>query len=98
MKKTLFISLQFLLFLITYAVGTFALPFHKESIFVHTGILTRIFIWDGLILDLALFGLLLLAEASMKRVRSAAPWSSLALILALAVSFALKLGFVTREF
>lgn len=98
MKKALLTLLQFLLFLITYAVGTFALPFHRESIILHSGMLTRLFIWDGLILALALFALLLLVEAIMRRLRSAAPWSVLALALALVASFALKLGFVTREF
>ncbi len=98
MKKPLLALLQFLLFLITVAVGTFALPFHRESIFVHSGTLTRIFIWDGVMLSLALFVLLLVAEALLKRLRSAAPWTALAFALALLVSFALKLGFVTREF
>lgn len=49
-------------------------------------------------LSLALFVLLLVTEALMKRLRSAAPWTALAFALALLVSFALKLGFVTREF
>ncbi len=98
MKKSLLTALQFLLFLFTYAVATFTLPFHRESVFVHTGTLTRIFIWDGVILTLVLFALLLLVEALMKRLVSAAPWTALALALALAAGFALKLGFVTREF
>lgn len=98
MKRAFFTFLQFLLFLITYAVATFALPLRRESVFAHSGTLTRIFVWDGLILTLALFAVLLLVEALMRRLRSAAPLTTLALLAALAVSWVARLGFVTRDF
>jgi hypothetical protein len=41
---------------------------------------------------LALFVLILLIEALRKRLRSAAPWTMLALVLAAIAEYAMKLG------
>jgi uncharacterized BrkB/YihY/UPF0761 family membrane protein len=53
---------------------------------------TRGFEWDGVFLMLALLVLILLIEAARKRLRSAAPWTLLALILAVIAQYGMKLG------
>jgi hypothetical protein len=57
---------------------------------------TRIFIWDGVLLMILLFVVILLIEALRKRIRSAGPWTVLALVLAGIAGYAAKLGFLTR--
>ena len=44
-----------------------------------------------------LFVLILIMEALMKRLRTFAPWTTLAFVLAAIVGFAMKLGFITRD-
>lgn len=53
---------------------------------------TRGFEWDGVFLMIALYVLILVIEASRKRLHSAAPWTTLALVLAAAAEYAMKLG------
>jgi hypothetical protein len=99
MKKVLFTILQFLLFIMTFAVGSFMVPFKIQSNLDHADHLavTRYFIWDGLVLMFSLFIVILLIEIARKRLAAAAPWTTLALILATVVGIAMKLGFITRE-
>ena len=100
MKKALATILQFLLFLIVFFVGSlFPLPhpFHHERIISTTPEATRIFIGDGLHLMLALFIVIVLIEAATKRLRTAAPWTTLALILATVLGFMMKFGYLTRS-
>ncbi len=54
---------------------------------------SRAFEWDGVLLMLAFFALILLIEALRKRLRSAAPWTTLALALATILGLAMKFGF-----
>jgi hypothetical protein len=44
-----------------------------------------------------LFVLILIMEALMKRLRTFAPWTTLAFLLAAIVGFVMKLGFITRD-
>jgi uncharacterized membrane protein AbrB (regulator of aidB expression) len=100
MKKALATIFQFLLFLVVFFVGSlFPLPspFHHERVLSTTPTATRIFIGDGLHLMLALFILIILVEAVTKRLRTAAPWTTLALILAAVLGFVMKFGFLTRS-
>jgi hypothetical protein len=100
MKKTLATILQFFLFLIVFFVGSLLplpRPFHHEHVVSSTPAATRIFIGDGLHLMLALFVLILLIEAATKRFRTAAPWTTLAVILAAVLGFMMKFGFLTRS-
>ena len=99
MKKFLSTFLQFFLFLLTFAIGSFARPFHlswdlavASSANVH-----RTFVPDGFLLMAILFVLILIMEALMKRLRTFAPWTALAFVLAGIVGFAMKLGFITRD-
>jgi hypothetical protein len=100
MKKALATILQLVLFLIVFFVGSlFPLPapFHHEHVVSSTPAATRIFIGDGLHLMLALFLVILLIEAASKRFRTAAPWTTLAVILATVLGFMMKFGYLTRS-
>jgi hypothetical protein len=100
MKKALATVLQFFLFLIVFFAGSiFPLPppFHHERVISSTPAATRIFIGDGLHLMLALFIVIVLIEAVTKRLRTAAPWTTLALILAAVLGFMMKFGSLTRS-
>ena len=100
MKKAFATILQFFLFLIVFFVGSiFPLPhpFHHERVVSSTPAATRIFIGDGLHLMLALFLLIILIEAVTRRLRTAAPWTTLALILATVLGFIMKFGYLTRS-
>jgi hypothetical protein len=96
MKQVLLTVLQFVLFLLVFATGSFLPPFHIERVLAVTRDGTRIFIWDGALLMVALFVLILLIQAISKRIRTAAPWTALAFVLAGAAGYAAKLGFLTR--
>ena len=80
MKKVLFTSLQFLLFIMTFAVGSFMVPFKIQSNLDHSTHLavTHYFIWDGLVLMYSLFIAILLIETIRRRFAAAAPWTTLA--------------------
>lgn len=104
-KRSLFTLLQFVLFLFAFAVGPL-LPLvallalhtlHSPSIITKWANGTRGFQWDGVLLMLALFALILLIEALRKRFRSAAPWTALALALATIAGLAMKFGFLSFD-
>ncbi|RSL17426.1 hypothetical protein EDE15_2960 [Edaphobacter aggregans] len=98
MKKFLSTFLQFFLFLLTFAIGSFAHPFNlRWGLTVTTPTVTRYFVPDGLLLMVILLILILIMEALMKRLRTFAPWTALAFVLAAIVGYAMKLGFITRD-
>ena len=97
-KNVFFALLQFVLFWLVFAAGSFFPPFHMERMLGATPDGTRIFVWDGVLLMVLLFAVILLVEALRKRIRSAAPWTVLALVLAAAAGYAAKFGFLTRDF
>ncbi len=107
MKKAIITILQFLVFLVflaVFAAGSFIPPFHIQSILQNAGPAgpagsiapVRIFIWDGLLLAAGIFVLILLIEVVTKRLRRAAPWTTLAFAIAVVLGLAMKLGFITR--
>ena len=55
------------------------------------------FEWDGVFLTLGLFAVILLIEALRKRLRGAAPWTTLALALAAVVELMVKFGLMTPD-
>jgi hypothetical protein len=98
MKKLLSTFLQFFLFLLTFAIGSFAHPFNlRWGLTITTPTVTRYFVPDGLLLMVILLILILIMEALMKRLRTFAPWTALAFVLAAIVGYAMKLGFITRD-
>jgi hypothetical protein len=98
MLKALSVFLQFVLYLITYAAGSFFLhPFHVQTVLADNGTGTRIMIWDGLLLMLVLFGLVLLIEALMRQFRRLAVWSTVAVVLAGVCGLAMKFGILNTS-
>jgi hypothetical protein len=85
---------QFLLFLIVFAAGSFFYhPFNVQTALAGTG---RSFVWDGVLLMLLLYALLMLVAVLRKRLRISLPWTTLALLLAALAGWFLKFGFATR--
>jgi hypothetical protein len=95
MKRFVVVLAQFLLFLLVFAAGSFLYhPFHIETALDGR---TRSFVWDGVLLLLLTYGVVLLIELLRKRLRTAGPWTSLALVLAGLAGWAMKFGFVTHN-
>jgi|SRR5271154_3567547 hypothetical protein len=97
MKNAVFTVLKLILFLFVFFIGSIFPPFHFEHILIATPGTTRIFIADGLLLMFALYLLLVIVEVLRKRVRTAAPWTTLAFVLALVFGLMMKFGFLTRS-
>src|SRR5712675_1142021 len=95
MKKVILAILQFILFLIVFGAGSLFPPFHFEHVLIVTPGFTRIFVADGLLLMFALYVLIILVEVMRKRLRTAAPWTTLAVILATVLGLMMKFGFKT---
>ena|ERR1700679_1138265 len=93
--KIILAILQFLLFFIAFAVGSFMTPFRIVHVIAFSPRGSRIFYWDGIIVMLIVYVVILLIEAMRKRLRTAAPWTTVALVLATVAGLAVKLGFLT---
>lgn len=96
MKKALAVILQFLFFLIIFALGSFLHPFNLHWAAAASASTTRFFVPDGLLLVLGLFLAILAVQALRKRTCDA-PWTILSFVLAIAIGYALKFGFVTQD-
>lgn len=97
MKKALATILQLVLFLIVFGVFSLFPPFHIQHVLHTTPGSTRIFIADGLVLMLAVYLIILCVEALLKRLPTAAPWTSVAFVLAAILGFLMKFGLLTRS-
>lgn len=98
MKKAIFGFVQFLVFLIIFAVGSLLNPFQLKWLVTHPRPLsTRDFSPGGLILVLALYLLILVIAALRNKLPAAGAVTSIALMLALIVGFLAKFGFATHE-
>jgi hypothetical protein len=98
MKIILLTILQFLLFLLAFFVGSFLYIFlHLPPVVSVLANGTRGFQWDGVLLMLALFVLILLVQASRKRLGSGVPWTTLAFVLASIAGLAMKFGFLSFD-
>lgn len=97
MKKLLSTVLQFVMFLLVYAIGSLFPPFHIQRVLASTATYTHTFILDGLLIALALYIAIVLAETVMKR-RCQITWTTIAFILAVVLGYVMKFGFVTHEF
>jgi hypothetical protein len=94
MKRVLSGILQFILFLLVFAVGSFLPGAHlllpMMSVPAGAG---RIFVYDGLLLMVALYVLILLIAAARKRIATAFPTTTIAFVVALILGLAAKFGF-----
>ena len=97
MKNVVVTILQLILFLIVFFVGSLLPPFHIEHVLIATPGVTRIFVADGLVLVFVLFVLIVILEAVRKRLRIAAPWTTLAFLLAVVFGLMMKFGFKTMS-
>jgi hypothetical protein len=93
MKRALVGLLQFVLLLVTFFVGSIApaigwMPYWQVSLGAG-----RVFVYNGLLLMLVLYGLFLLIGVLRKRIRGAWPTSTVALVLALVLGLLSKFGF-----
>jgi hypothetical protein len=97
MKIAIATIFQFILFLIVFGAGSLFPPFHFEHILIAMPGSVRIFVADGLLLMFALYILILVVEILRKRLRTSAPWSTLAVLLAAVLGLMMKFGFLTRS-
>ena len=98
MKKAISVILQFFLLFVVFLAGTLLDPFKLKWFITHpTLTTTRYFVPDGLILMILLYLLFLLVSALMKKFRTAAPLTTVALLLALLFGFLSKFGFATHD-
>ena len=97
MKRLLSTVLQFVMFLLVYAIGSLFPPFHIQRVLIATPTYTRIFIMDGILITLALYILIVLGETLMKR-RCQITWTSIAFVFAALLGYVMKFGFITHEF
>jgi hypothetical protein len=93
MKRFLSGLLQFLLLLLVFLVGSIApaigwMPYWQWSL--GSG---RVFVYNGLLLMLALYGIFLLIGLARKRIHATWPTSTVAVVLALILGLVAKFGF-----
>jgi hypothetical protein len=97
-RNILLCFFQCVLFLVTFALGSFVLhPFHVQTALAPSATQTRVFIWDGVLMMLLLYGLVLVLELALKAIKRAAPWSTLAVLLAGLLGFLMKFGFLSTD-
>lgn len=98
MKKILTIIVQFVFYLILDVIGSlFYQPFQIKTALAGSSAAPRTFIWDGLILAVLGYVLVIIIASLRKKLDSSAPWATLALVLAALAGYVLKLGFVTQN-
>lgn len=94
-KKAILVVLQASLFLFLMTAGAFlpALPSFSSLYWPVQTAPGRVFVLDGLILTLIVYLLILAVEAVRRRLRGAGGLTTLALVLALVLGLAMKIGF-----
>lgn len=97
MKKVLVVIAQSVLFLGIFAVGSFLNPFHLHWALISSSPgVTRYFVPDGLLLALGVFLAIILVQALRRRMCNTT-WTVVAFLLAVAIGYAIKLGFITHD-
>ncbi len=97
MKKALWLVLQTVLLVVANAVGFFLQPFHLTRTLAAGAAQTRTFTWDGMVLMLVVFVIVVGIEAAAKRLRTAGALSTVALVLATCLALLMKFGFATHD-
>ena len=95
LTKAVLVVLQTVLFLILFGAGSFlpiftSLPTWQVQTSAH-----RFFVLDGLVLALAAYLVILLAEVARKRLRGPGGLTTLSFALAITLGLAMKFGFKT---
>jgi hypothetical protein len=97
MKKAILLFLQFLLLFFCCLAGSFLRPFHLQQVTRISPTVTRVFVWDGFLIMLLVYLLIVAIEAMTKRLRTTLPLTTIALAIAAILSVAIKLGRITQE-
>jgi hypothetical protein len=95
MKNVFLAFLQFVLFLVIFAAFSFFPLMNLQHVVGPTPDGTRVFIWDGLLVSVVVYVIILGFEAARRRVRSTGMWTTAAFVLAAVFGLAIKLGFKT---
>lgn len=96
MIKNVFAAVaQFFLFFVVFGIGSCSPHPKIEQTLATTPDGSRVFVWDGLLLMVLLFLLILVFELIRKRTRNSAPWTVTALVAAAGIGFILKFGLLT---
>lgn len=93
MKRVLSIVLQFLLYLVVFGAGSLLPAFGILPTWTLSTGPGRVFVYDGLLLMLAVYVLILLIAVARKRLPITLPNASIALVLALLLGLLMKFGF-----
>lgn len=93
MKKAVYVILQMILFVVCEVAGLFVHPFHARVMLASAPGTTRYFDWDGVILMLIVAALILVIAGLAKKIKGALPLTVVAVVLALALGLAMKVGF-----
>ncbi len=92
--KSILFALQTFLFLLLFALGSVFLPFLPFLPVLQVATWPgHAFVYDGLLLALAVWLLILVVEAVRKRLREAGLLTTAALVLALVLGWAMRFGF-----
>lgn len=98
MKKALALLLQIVVFFLVFAAFSFLQPFGVHWFVSHPSqTVTRYFVADGFLLATALLVVILIVEAARKSLRPAILLTTLSYVAAVAIGFAVKLGFLTHD-
>jgi hypothetical protein len=92
MKSVLSIVLQFILYIVVFGVGSLLPAFNilpTWSISTGAG---RVFVYDGLLLTLVVYVLILVIGAARRRIAIALPNATIALVLAVLIGLLMKFG------
>jgi hypothetical protein len=93
MKRVLSIVLQFILYIVVFGVGSLLPAFNILPTWSISTAPGRVFVYDGLVLTLIVYVLILLIAAARKRIPIAFPNATIALVLALIIGLLMKFGF-----
>lgn len=98
MKSLVLCIAEFLVLLLLDVVGgVFYHPFHIETRLASTQQVARSFVWDGILMMIGAWLILIAYGAARKRVGTFGLQATVALSLAAAAGFLLKLGFITHN-
>lgn len=93
MKSVLSIVLQFILYLVVFGVGSLLPAFGVlPTLSISTGP-GRVFVYDGLLLALLFYIVIVLIAAVRRRIAISLPNATIALVLALGLGLLMKFGF-----
>ena len=96
--RYLFLLMQMILFLAVFFVGSLLVhPFGVQTTLASGTGGVRLFQWDGVLLMLIVYAVVLGLEAVRKRLRSYAVGTTVSLLIAAGLGLWMKFGFVTLD-